>query len=138
RDEAVCEEIVSFPVSAVEVVACRSEWNENDAILFIDCEFAPVVDAAGACSDGFLRPGVGAELVGLGNAVEGPLQFAGKDVIGAHVSRCGIEICSARRKRHDDGVLVDPAGIATGPAYSTVRLRAGIDAAVISECRDRL
>src|SRR5690606_36278708 len=86
RDERVREEVVALAVAAEEVVSRRAERNECDAVLGVDRELAPVVDAAAGLIV-ILGPGVVADFARTRNALEGPDVLARHDVVGVHVVR---------------------------------------------------
>ena len=64
RDQAVGEQVVSRPVTAVEVEARGAKGNERDSVLRVDGQLTPVVNAACFLVRPF-RPRVVAELTGM-------------------------------------------------------------------------
>src|SRR6202012_5208839 len=75
RHERIAEQVLPLAISTVKIVAGRSERNINDAALFIQRHFAPVLNAAYGLP-GIRRPSVVSEFTGMRNRVEYPREFA--------------------------------------------------------------
>ena len=87
-DEGIGEEVVAEAVGSVEVGGGRTGGNEHDAALGVDRHARPVVGGTGI-GPAILGPSLIAELAGVGDGVEGPVEFASADVIGADIAGGG-------------------------------------------------
>src|SRR5204863_2271881 len=75
-DETLGEQVVAWPVAAVEVRRRRLDGQVHESAFFVDGDLRP---HAGIAVDGprLVLPGVVAELAGTRNRVERPEQLAG-------------------------------------------------------------
>ncbi len=87
REQRIGEQILSEPLTAVEVRRRRSERNEHDAARLVDTHLRPAVRAANAAV-GVGLPCLRAQLAGQRDGVKGPSHGAGSHVERSHVSGC--------------------------------------------------
>ena len=86
RDQAVGEQIIADPVSAVKIRHGRAGWNVNNSPTGIDGHAGPIVGSAGGlpCVP---RPGVIPKLPGVRDGMKRPAQFSGSHIKGANIPR---------------------------------------------------
>src|SRR5688572_3589465 len=136
-NEAIPIKVVALAVAAVKIKPGASERHENQALLFIHSELAPVVNAA-CGSQAFRRPGVRTFFAGHRHTMECPLGLACHDIECTDVARCRVVTGAARWSRHNDGVLINASGVPARPPYLAIGVRGRINPAIVSERRDGL
>src|SRR4029079_18647359 len=103
RDEALAEQTVAGPMTAVNIARGQLYRDVYHSELFIDADLSPHAGIAGVFCGTFLQPGVVAELADSRNRVKDPQTFAGLDVESANVARhvfrdlrrAGRSVCGA-------------------------------------------
>ena len=135
---AVAEEAGAGAVAAPFVVGGRAGAHEDDAALVVEGEAVPDVGGADFLP-GVGRPGVVAELGGVGDGVEDPSALAGADVEGADVAGGGGLGAFAGGGAEDEEVFEDHRwGVVTDVEVEDVGVEAVFvgDAAVFAESGD--
>ncbi len=86
RDQAIGEQIIADPVSAVKIRHGRAGWNVNNSPTGIDGHAGPIVGSAGGlpCVP---RPGVVPKLPGVRDGMKRPAQFSGSHIKGSNIPR---------------------------------------------------
>src|SRR5580700_3686864 len=139
RKQRVGIEVVADAVAPVKIHHGGTGWDIDDAACRIKRHASPVVRRAGGLP-GIRRPSFIAGFAGMRNGVEGPAESAGANIECANVTgrrRMRLRVAAA----NDDEVLVNDSRSGEDDGLFFVvatQLLAQIDAAVLSEARDRL
>src|SRR5262245_27191753 len=95
-DQGFRKQTVTFPVTAVVIVARRAEWDVKQTALFIECDGSPCIGMTGS-RFGSVFPGLVAVFAFLRNRIELPNAFAGDDIERLNVAGWVIFVHEAIR-----------------------------------------
>ena len=145
RDDALAEQVVAGPMTAIVVAGRRLDRQIRHPQFFIDGDLSPDAGVAGV-RPRIVQPGIVAELARPRNRVEDPQPLARLDVesadVALFVALAARHAAGQVRGADDDGVPGDDrCGVQTNLAgdevHDLIVVLLQIDDAVLAEARDR-
>ena len=139
RKYAVCVEVGSFSIAAVEAVGGIAGRQNHDPAFSIDVDQSPET-GPGAILPAIGAPGFGSGFFGLRDRMKLPDEFAGSRVEGAGIAAWSTAWTFLRAGAHDDEIAIDRRrrGHAIACSGKTIG-HAGpeVDLAIVAKCRNR-